>query len=172
MVAKQRHFTNPGIGRVRRFGLVALLAVVSLAVAFGTLIPPPGTAHAVGNEPWLWLECLENEVEEGDDYRLQVRKKYHSDSPHETMRVFWYTDSITADGDRLRAHVCRAPGQQWPPVGNRQDGARLSYLGGRNSPNPTKPSSYASTTPSTTAATVSATSPSRTTTASESTTLR
>ena len=97
MVAKQRHFTNPGIGRVRRFGLVALLAVVSLAVAFGTLIPPPGTAHAVGNEPWLWLECLENEVDEGDDYRLQVRKKYHSDSPHETMRVFWYTDSITAD---------------------------------------------------------------------------
>ena len=70
---------------------------LSLAIAFGTLIPPPGTAHASSNEPWLYMECQEDAVEEGDEFRLQVRKKYKSHAPHETMRVFWYTEAITAD---------------------------------------------------------------------------
>ena len=74
-----------------------IVGVVLFAIAFGTLIPPPSTAHAGGNEPWLYLECLDEEVNEGDDFRLQVRKKYKSHSPHETMRVFWYTEAITAD---------------------------------------------------------------------------
>ena len=97
MTAAQKHLVNWGTARARRFGIVALLAVVSLALAFGTLIPPPGTAHAGNNEKWLYLECIEETVDEGDDFRLVVRKKYRSESPHETMRVFWYTDAITAD---------------------------------------------------------------------------
>ena len=97
MVAIHRHITNSGIRSVSKFGLVALLAVVAFALAFGTLIPPPSTAHAGSNEPWLYLECVDNEVDEGDEFRLQVRKKYKSHSPHETMRVFWYTEAITAD---------------------------------------------------------------------------
>ena len=36
-------------------------------------------------------------MEEGDDFRLVVRKKYKSHAPHETIRVFWYTEAITAD---------------------------------------------------------------------------
>ena len=87
----------PGIASTRRLGLVALLAVVAFALAFGTIIPPPSAAHAGGNEPWLYLECLEDGVDEGDEFRLQVRKKYKSHAPHETMRVFWYTEAITAD---------------------------------------------------------------------------
>ena len=90
-------FWIPRFSGSRRVGLVALIAVLSLAIAFGTLIPPPGAAHAAGNEPWLYLECLDDEVNEGDDFRLQVRKKYKSHAPHETMRVFWYTEAITAD---------------------------------------------------------------------------
>ena len=97
MVAAQKHLANWGFAHTRRFGIVALLAVVSLALAFGTLIPPPYTAHAGSNEPWLYLQCNETDVEEGDDFRLVVRKKYRSESPHETMRVFWYTEAITAD---------------------------------------------------------------------------
>ena len=97
MTAAQKRLVNWGTARARRFGIVALLAVVSLALAFGTLIPPRGTAHAGNNEKWLYLECIEETVDEGDDFRLVVRKKYRSESPHETMRVFWYTDAITAD---------------------------------------------------------------------------
>ena len=36
-------------------------------------------------------------MEEGEDFRLEVRKKHDSDWPHPTMRVFWYTDAIAAD---------------------------------------------------------------------------
>ena len=100
MVTAQKTVRIPQIWKSPGFALAAipaLVAVLALVIAFGTLIPPPNTAHAGGNEPWLWLECLEDEVEEGEDFRLQVRKRFHSDSPHETMRVFWYTDSITAD---------------------------------------------------------------------------
>ena len=100
MVTAQRNPRIPRFRRAPRFALMAIsvfVGVVVLAVAFGTLIPPPGTAHAGSNEPWLYLECLDDEVNEGDDFRLQVRKKYKSHAPHETMRVFWYTEAITAD---------------------------------------------------------------------------
>ena len=43
------------------------------------------------------INCLETQVEEGKDFRLEVQKKYKSEWPHETMRVFWYTEEITAD---------------------------------------------------------------------------
>ena len=49
------HLRTPEVWSYRRFGLVALLAVVALAVAFGTLIPPPSTAHAESSEPWLYM---------------------------------------------------------------------------------------------------------------------
>ena len=92
------HLRNPEDWKYRRFGLVALLAVVALALAFGTLIPPPGTAHAESSEPWLYMECVDNPVEEGDDFRLVVRKKYKDHTaPYKKMRVFWYTEAGTAD---------------------------------------------------------------------------
>ena len=100
MTSTQASLRNPGIRKVRKiaiFALLALVGAVSVAITFGTIIPPPNTAHAGGNEPWLYLECLDNEVDEGDDFRLQVRKKYKSHAPHKTMRVFWYTEAITAD---------------------------------------------------------------------------
>ena len=85
MVAAQKHLANWGFAHTRRFGIVALLAVVSLALAFGTLIPPPYTAHAGSNEPWLYLQCNETDVEEGDDFRLVVRKKYEVDPENWTV---------------------------------------------------------------------------------------
>ena len=92
------HLRNPEDWKYRRFGLVALLAVVALALAFGTLIPPPSTAHAESSEPWLYMECVDNPVEEGDDFRLVVRKKYKDHTaPYKKMRVFWYTEAGTAD---------------------------------------------------------------------------
>ena len=100
MVTAARSLRIPGFSKTPRVALLvvaALVGVLSFAIAFGTIIPPPNTAHAGGNEPWLYLECLDDEVDEGDDFRLQVRKKYKSHAPHETMRVFWYTEAITAD---------------------------------------------------------------------------
>ena len=55
------------------------------------------TRQPEGNEPWLRINCMETVVEEGDDFRLEVYKKYDSDWPHPTIRVFWYTFAITAD---------------------------------------------------------------------------
>ena len=66
----------------------------------GPLFAPRHVAYAApmrGNEPWLKIKCVETLVEEGEDFRLEVRKKHDSDWPHPTMRVFWYTDAITAD---------------------------------------------------------------------------
>ena len=78
--------------------IVALAGVLAFAVAFGTLIPPPGTAHAESSEPWLYIECEEDVVPEGDDFRLVVRKKYKDETaPYKKIRVFWYTDAGTAD---------------------------------------------------------------------------
>ena len=87
-----------------RIGLLAvmgLMAAISLAILIGgPLFAPRHVAYAApmrGNEPWLKIKCIETLVEEGEDFRLEVRKKYDSDWPHPTMRVFWYTDAITAD---------------------------------------------------------------------------
>ena len=81
--------------------LAALIGALGFAILVGSLYPHDRVAlaapHAVGNEPWLEINCLETVVEEGDDFRLVVNKKFDSEWPHETMRVFWYTDPITAD---------------------------------------------------------------------------
>ena len=75
--------------------------MVSLGILLsGPLFSPDRTVYAAphrSNEPWLKIKCLEPLVEEGEDFRLEVRKKHESDWPHPTMRVFWYTESITAD---------------------------------------------------------------------------
>ncbi len=104
MVGKQRRFRSSAVIVARKIGymaLTALLGVLSVAVLTGPLAPPHRAAYAAssvkGNEPWLMINCLETQVEEGEDFRLEVQKKYNSEWPHETMRVFWYTDSITAD---------------------------------------------------------------------------
>ena len=81
--------------------LYALLGIVTLAVMAGLLATPRSTAFAdstvKANEPWLEINCLEDIVEEGEDFRLIVYKKFDSDWPHKAMRVFWYTYAITAD---------------------------------------------------------------------------
>ena len=81
--------------------LYALLGFLTLAVLAGLLATPRRTAFAdstvKSNEPWLEINCLETVVEEGDDFRLLVNKKFDSDWPHPAMRVFWYTFAITAD---------------------------------------------------------------------------
>ena len=81
--------------------LFGLFGFFTLAVVAGLLATPRYTVFAAstakGSEPWLELNCLENVVEEGDDFRLVVYKKFDSDWPHRTMRVFWYTEPITAD---------------------------------------------------------------------------
>ena len=80
-----------------KIGMLALMALMA-AAAFAILLSPTAlAAPARGNEPWLKIKCVETLVEEGEDFRLEVHKKYDSDWPHETMRVFWYTDAITAD---------------------------------------------------------------------------
>ena len=80
---------------------MAVVAMVSLGILLsGPLFSPGRTVYAAphrSNEPWLKIKCLEPLVEKGEDFRLEVRKKHESDWPHPTMRVFWYTDSITAD---------------------------------------------------------------------------
>ena len=80
---------------------MAVVAMVSLGILLsGPLFSPGRTVYAAphrSNEPWLKIKCLEPLVEEGEDFRLEVRKKHDSDWPHPTMRVFWYTESITAD---------------------------------------------------------------------------
>ena len=101
MILYRSIFPAPGSLKGHNFGFAALLAlvgVVAFAIAFGTLIPPPGTAHAESSEPWLYMECVDNPVEEGDDFRLVVRKKYKDHTaPYKKMRVFWYTEAGTAD---------------------------------------------------------------------------
>ena len=99
--------------RVRRRGLLTLMTLagfVALAVLLANFANPApealATAHQpkaasdtvqAKNEPWLEINCLQTVVEEGDDFRLIVNKKFDSDWPHPTIRVFWYTDPITAD---------------------------------------------------------------------------
>ena len=102
---------NPhfGISAAFRWMIVPLL-VITIALATmvttqsgtaladtGSDTPAGSTSTAKGYEPNLWLKCLDEEVEEGDDYRLEVRRKGGFGSDIKTMRVFWYTDPITAD---------------------------------------------------------------------------
>ena len=107
MTTRQRNIRRPGVRVARKIGLMALMALPAMAlfaVLAGPLSLPRQSVYAAysassqrANEPWLMINCLETQVEEGDDFRLEVQKKYASEWPHETMRVFWYTEAITAD---------------------------------------------------------------------------
>ena len=102
-----RLYGNPldmRLGRIGRTGAVALLSLfvtIGFAVAIALLAAPRGEAlaapAAAGNEPWLEIACLETVVEEGEDFRLAVHKKFDSEWPHKTIKVWWYTHAITAD---------------------------------------------------------------------------
>ena len=100
----RRAFRNLGVQKTKTINismLMALIGVLGLTILLGSLFAPHHVAvaapNSVGSEPWIEINCLETEVEEGDDFRLLVNKKYQSESPHETIRVFWYTFPITAD---------------------------------------------------------------------------
>ena len=97
-------FMDWRFGRIGRSGAIALLClftIIGFAIVVAQLAVPRGealAATAAGKyEPWLKIACLQTEVEEGDDFRLAVDKKYDSDWPHETIKVWWYTHPITAD---------------------------------------------------------------------------
>ena len=96
-----RKLGNENIWGIGIIAWMAVVALVSLAILLsGPLFSPGRAVYAAphrSNEPWLKIKCLEPLVEEGEDFRLEVRKKHDSDWPHPTMRVFWYTESITAD---------------------------------------------------------------------------
>ena len=104
MATMQRSLRRTGIRKAQKISVVVLFAPLSFAV-FAALVGPLGTPRSTAfadstvkaNEPWLEINCLEDIVEEGEDFRLLVNKKFDSDWPHPTIRVFWYTDAITAD---------------------------------------------------------------------------
>ena len=112
------------------YALATLLAVISVAILSGPFATPQRAVHAAnlrGNEPWLMINCIQTEVEEGESFWLEVQKKYKSEWPHETMRVFWYTEEINRVRVRLRTSRWRATGQQRVPVQARQDGTRVPH---------------------------------------------
>ena len=92
-----------------------------MALLIGPLSPSHRAAEAAplrdSSEPWIEINCLENVVAEGDDFRLVVSKKFHDDWPYKKIRVFWYTDPITADEtdyERLHAEGQASNGYQSP----------------------------------------------------------
>ena len=106
MVTTKKRLRRPEARVARKIGSMALMTLPVIAL-FAILAGPLSPRQAVyaaysgsvqrANEPWLMINCLETQVEEGKDFRLEVQKKYKSEWPHETMRVFWYTEEITAD---------------------------------------------------------------------------
>ena len=112
-----------------KIGMLALMALMA-AAAFAILLSPTAlAAPARGNEPWLKIKCVETLVEEGEDFRLEVRKKHDSDWPHPTMRVFWYTDAITADETDYETSLCREAVEQRIAVRVGRDGTQLPHSG-------------------------------------------
>lgn len=83
--------------------LVTLILGPALLMALHTVHVPAvfadtgDVAVARGYEDDLWLKCKDSYVSEGDDFRLEVRRKGLSFSSSPTMRVDWYTDPGTAD---------------------------------------------------------------------------
>ena len=85
--------------RIALFALMGLVGAAALAILLGG---PRSVAHAGSDskiDPWPSLEiaCLETLVEEGEEVRLEVRATQVPDWLYARMRVFWYTEAITAD---------------------------------------------------------------------------
>ena len=95
-------FRIPRAGRSRILALASLATVLAMLLLVQQFAAPNPTALAAPasakNEPWPYLKCLDSQVEEGDDFRLEVRAKYDTDIFSPTMRVFCYTEPTTADG--------------------------------------------------------------------------
>ena len=74
-------------------------ALIALALLALTALErrPAHAAVARGYEDDVWLKCKDSYVNEGDDFRLEVRRKGLSFSSSPTMRVDWYTEPGTAD---------------------------------------------------------------------------
>ena len=95
--------TAASLPRSRLIRVLALsMALVALFMYFGMSLPgtparPFRVAHAAGYSPWLYLDCVETEVMEGDDFRLVVRTKHDTNDFSKPMSVYWYTDPRTAD---------------------------------------------------------------------------
>ena len=115
MIKTHSSFLDMRIGRIGlsgAFTLLSLFAIIGFAVVIAEIAEPSDAAQAAPAagkyEPWLEIGCLETVVEEGDSFRLAVYKKFHSDWPHETMKVWWYTHPITADrSDYVHLHQVR-----------------------------------------------------------------
>ena len=124
---RNRHRTLPGIGNTIRLlaaqvlivvVIVSLLAIQSRTTSAASDPPaaiedsaPPGAYQR-----WLWLKCVDEEVEEGDSFRLEVRRKGGIPSHlSPTMRVKWYTDVGTADESDYHALGRRNAGKQQLP---------------------------------------------------------
>ena len=96
-----KRWRSPSPRQVGAFAFLAFLGLIALSIF---IVPPAFQSRRVfaapaqaKSEPWLKIKCLETEVEEGDDFRLEVGAKFDTDSTSPTMRVFWYTEAITAD---------------------------------------------------------------------------
>ena len=90
------------VWRIGLFAVVGLMATAALAILLGGPFVEPRTAHASSDielDPWpsVAIACVETLVEEGEDFRLEVRATQNPDWLYARMRVFWYTDAITAD---------------------------------------------------------------------------
>ncbi|MCY4416324.1 MAG: hypothetical protein OXE87_08460 [Chloroflexi bacterium] len=124
MIKVHGSFLDMRFGRTGRTGaaaLLCLLGIIGMAIVSAELAVPrdevSAAPAAVGYEPWLEINCLRSVVDEGDDFCLIVNKKLHSEWPHETMKLWWYTHPITADAtDYEHLH------QQRIPVGTRPHG--------------------------------------------------
>ena len=83
------------IPRMTRFTSWLGIAVVAVVAAWTALSPGPALAY----EEMIGLYCDQDVVVEGQTYRLHVYRRDDSQWWHETMKVFWSTQSGTATGD-------------------------------------------------------------------------
>ena len=90
--------------RQAKRALWMVLAALAVAAAVAIQGPTPALAYA----DLLEIECNENPVSEGDSYRLHIEKPGNmSGQPlsirNETMKVYWTTESDTADASDYSA---------------------------------------------------------------------
>ena len=93
-------------GRVRTAWITTLSAfTISMLVIASVAVPNDkafaddsgGDGGTARYHSKVWLKCIDNVVTEGDDFRLEVRKAGYDDPFDATIKVFWFTDPLTAD---------------------------------------------------------------------------
>ena len=86
-----------------------MLAIPALALVLATtaqMALPRQRIYAAeprNSEPDVKLRCVDTEVVEGDDFRLEVRRYGPWSFANPIICVFWYTDPITADETNYEA---------------------------------------------------------------------